>query len=164
MKSVTIDTLYDEWAKDAPIDQTEPHKALERIPRLHQKYQTILSNHRLRVKNLEFDYNEMRRWKTLYYQGLLNNPDDMTKYNIQEPYPTEHKNRDIDGILAADEDLTKLVMKKVIQEEIVDYCKSILKELNNRTWALNAIIKWRTFTNDTTISEDEEDYYQKPKN
>ena len=46
---VTLDALTEEWAKDAPIDITEPSQELAKIPKLHAKYVTILSFHKLKV-------------------------------------------------------------------------------------------------------------------
>jgi hypothetical protein len=38
------------------------------------------------------------------------------------------------------------LMKKVIHEEIVNFCQSIIKELNNRTFQLNSIVKWEIYS------------------
>ena len=40
---------------------------------------------------------------------------------------------------------TDIVIKKIIHQEIVDTCDSILKELNNRTYQLGNITKWMMF-------------------
>jgi hypothetical protein len=47
--------------------------------------------------------------------------------------------------LDADDDLNKILIKKIIYEELVDTCDSILKEINNRTYQLGNIVKWETF-------------------
>ena len=151
---VKIDDLIDEWAKDAPIDKTEPHKALERLPKLHAKYQAIRSHHNMIVKNIEFDFAEMKRWKTAYYSGELNNSEDLEKYGL-EPYPHKH-GRNIENVVNADPDLIKLLMRKTIHKEIVDYCDSIMNQISNQHYSLGAIIKWRIFTNDTSISRDDD--------
>lgn len=149
---VKLDDLIDEWTKDAVIDKTEPHKALERLPKLHAKYQAIRSHHNMIVKKIEFDYTEMKRWKTAYYSGEMNNPEDLEKYNL-EPYPHKH-GRNVESVVNADKDLIELLMKKTIHKEIVDYCEAVLHQIGNLHYSLGAIIKWRIFTNDTTYSED----------
>jgi hypothetical protein len=34
---------------------------------------------------------------------------------------------------------------KIMHDEIVDVCQSILKELNNRAWELKSFIDWEKF-------------------
>ena len=45
----------------------------------------------------------------------------------------------------SDEDLNKLIAQKMLHEEIVDVCQSILKELNSRTFQLRDFIAWERF-------------------
>jgi hypothetical protein len=54
--------------------------------------------------------------------------------------------QDIPIYLDSDNDLNTLLMKKSLHQEIVDFCGSVLKELNNRTFQLNNLIKWEMFT------------------
>jgi hypothetical protein len=46
----------------------------------------------------------------------------------------------------ADEEINKLYMKKAVQDEIVSYCTSVLKEINNRSFSLRAYVDWIRFT------------------
>ena len=54
--------------------------------------------------------------------------------------------QDIPIHLDGDQQLINLLLKKAIHQEIVDSCEKILKEINNRTFQLNNIIKWEIFT------------------
>jgi hypothetical protein len=47
--------------------------------------------------------------------------------------------------MEADEDVNRLLASKLINEEMVDVCTSILKELNNRAWELKSFIDWEKF-------------------
>jgi hypothetical protein len=48
--------------------------------------------------------------------------------------------------LDSDKELNAILLKKVLHEEIVDFCKSVLKELNNRTFQVRSIIEWEKYT------------------
>ncbi len=48
-----LDELLEMWRKDAEIDRTEPGKELLNIPKLHSKYVTILSNHRMMARDAD---------------------------------------------------------------------------------------------------------------
>lgn len=142
---VKIDDLMNEWSKDCVIDETEPSRETAKIPNLHSKYLRILTYHRLVIRKLQSEYNDMRSLKWSYYSGDLNNPEDLEKYNL-EPWTKKVLRQDISIYLDADKELNNILLKKVLHEEIVDFCISVLKEINNRTFQLGNIIKWETFT------------------
>lgn len=137
-----LDDLLATWAKDSEIDRTEPGKALLDIPKLHSKYLNILSNHRLLVREAEFKYNRMRKIKWEYYTGKLDD-DDLKKHGW-EPFPFVLKS-DITTYLDADEDMNRFLAQKLMHEEVVEVCNSILKELNSRTYQLRSFIDWEKF-------------------
>lgn len=137
-----LDELLQMWAKDSVIDRTEPGKELINIPQLHSKYLNILSRHRLLTKEAEFKYNKMKKVKWEYYTGKLD--DDQLKQLGWEPFPFVLKS-EITTYFESDEDLNKLTAQKIMYEEIVEVCQSILKELNNRAWELKSFIDWEKF-------------------
>ena len=137
-----LDELLAMWAKDSVVDRTEPGKELINIPQLHSKYLNILSRHRLLVKECEFKYNKMKRLKWEYYTGKLDN--DQLKHYGWEPFPFVLKS-EITTYFESDEDLNKYLANKILHEEIVDVCQSILKELHSRTFQLKEFITWERF-------------------
>lgn len=137
-----LDDLLAMWTKDSEIDRTEPGKALLDIPKLHSKYLNILSNHRLLIRDAEFKYNRMKKIKWEYYTGKMD--DEALKKHGWEPFPFVLKS-DITTYLEADEDLNRYLAQKMLHEEIVEVCNSILKELNSRTYQLRAWIDWEKF-------------------
>lgn len=137
-----LDDVIEMWTKDSEIDRTEPGKALLDIPKLHSKYLNILSSHRLMSRDAEFKYNRMKRIKWEYYTGKMDD-DDLKKYGW-EPFPFVLK-ADITTYLESDEDLNKYRAQKLMHDEIVSVCETILKELNSRTYQLRAFIDWEKF-------------------
>lgn len=141
---VKLDALMEEWSKDCVIDSTEPGLELIRISSLHAKYLNILSHHRMLVKKLDSDYSKAKLLKFQYYSGDLNNPEDLEKYNLEPMQRIVKQN--IQHYLDADTDLTNLLLKKVVHEEVVDFCTSIIKELNSRVFSLRSFIEWQKFS------------------
>ena len=137
-----LDELLEMWAKDSVIDRTEPGKELTNIPQLHSKYLNILSRHRLLAKEAEFKYNRMKKVKWEYYTGKMDN--ESLKHYGWEPFPFVLKS-EITTYFDSDEDLNRLVASKMLHDEIVDVCQSILKELNSRTFQLRDFIAWERF-------------------
>ena len=137
-----LDEVLELWAKDSVIDRTEPGKELTNIPQLHSKYLTILSKHRLLAKEADFKYNKIKKIKWEYYTGKLD--DDQLKHYGWEPFPFVLKS-EINTYFDSDEDLNKALANKIIYEEVVEICQSILKELNSRTFQLRDFIQWERF-------------------
>lgn len=142
---VNIDDLMEMWSTDSKMDETEPGRELARIPVLHSKYLRILTHHNLVVKKLQADYVRLKRVKWEYYNGDLNNPEDLEEYKL-EPWSKKVLRQDIPTYIDSDNDLNTILLKKVIHQEIVDFCQSVLKELGNRTYQLNSMIKWEIYT------------------
>lgn len=140
-----IDDLMREWSGDSKIDQTEPGNELLRISSLHSKYLNIMTHHNLVVKKLMIDYNKAKKLKFEYYSGDLNNPEDLAKYNLP-PMVKRILRTDISIHLDSDADLNNILTKKVINQEIVDFCSSVLRELNSRTYQLRGYIDYAKFT------------------
>lgn len=141
---VSIESLMQEWSKDSQIDQTEPGRELIRISNLHSKYLNILTHHNLINKKLTSDYSRLKKIKFEYYSGDLNNPEDLEKYNY-EPINKKILKQDIPTYLDSDTELNNLLLKKILHQEIVDYCSSVLKELHSRTFQLKSFIEWEKF-------------------
>jgi hypothetical protein len=139
-----LDELLEMWRQDSQIDRTEPSKELLNIPQLHSKYLNILSRHRLLSKDAEFKYNKMKKLKWEYYTGKLD--DDQLKQYNWEPFPFVLKS-DITTYLESDEDINKYLANKILHDEIIDVCTSILKELNSRTYQLRSFIDYEKFIN-----------------
>ncbi len=137
-----LDDVLKMWADDSNIDRTEPGKALIDIPKLHSKYLNILSQHRLLVRDAEFKYNRMKKLKWEYYTGKLD--DDQLKQYNWEPFPYVLKS-ELTTYLESDDDINKHLASKMMHDEIVDVCQSILKELNSRTFQLRDFIAWERF-------------------
>jgi len=137
-----LDKLLEMWGTDSNIDRTEPGKELINIPKLHSKYLNILSRHRLLSKQCEFKYNKMKKLKWEYYTGKLD--DEQFKDYGWEPFPFVLKS-EINTYFDSDEDLNKLSAQRILNEEIVEVCQSILKELNSRTFQLRDFIAWERF-------------------
>jgi hypothetical protein len=142
---VNIDQLAEMWIEDAEVDELEPGNEIIKIGKHHAKYLRILTHHSLVVKKLQSDYNTRRRIKWEYYNGDLNNPEDLKHYNLP---PMEKKvlRADINTYLDSDKELNEILLRKLLHEEIVDFCKAVVKELNSRTYQIRSYIDWRKFT------------------
>ena len=137
-----LDEVLELWKKDAEIDQTEPGRELLNIPKLHNKYLTILTKHKIAAKKAHFDYLRLRKDKVDYFQGRMEQLE--LEKRGWEPFQFVLKS-DINTYLEGDMDLIKLLEKKVYHAEVVSVIESIMSELKQRTWQLRDFISWERF-------------------
>jgi hypothetical protein len=142
MKPMPVNELVEMWEKDSEIDSTDPGKEILRIPILHSKYVKQHVAHSLTVKSCAIEYARIKKVKWEYYTGKMDK-DQLEKYGW-EPFPFVLKS-EITTYLESDEDINKHIAQKVLHDEIVDVCSSILKELNSRTFQLRDFIQWERF-------------------
>lgn len=141
---VSIETLMKEWSEDTIIDATDMEKETLKISSLHGKYLNIMVYHRHMVRKLETDFKILKGLREDYYSGHLTQQECDERgweYNMHH-----YSNPQILRKLDADSELNKLLLKKVAHEEIVSYCETVLRSLNNRTWDLGNFIKYKQLT------------------
>ena len=138
----TLEQVLKMWESDTVIDQTEPSKELLKIPVYHSKYLGILTKHRIASKRAHFDYLRLRKVKIDYYNGRLGQ--DELETRGWQPFQFVLKS-DIGAYLEGDDELMKMLEKKVYHEECVSVLESVMNELKQRTWQLRDFISWEKF-------------------
>ena len=140
----TLEEILKQWDQDSVIDQTEPGKELIKIPTLHNKYLKILLKHRLALKKINFDYSKMRKVKEEYYNGSMSQ-EELEEYGW-EPFLLNIRTKlGVEKYLESDNDLIKILSKKIHHDECIFACESILQELKSRTYQLREYITWERF-------------------
>lgn len=149
MAGTTITDLENEWDVDCKIDRTEPSIELEKLPKVRAKYLRYWNNHCLKLISLDKKFKELEQFKTDYYSGDLNNPEDLAKYNIA-PYPKATSNKfEIAKLVTRDPEMVDLQTKIAVQKHIVKLCENILGDLKDRNYALRAIVDYEKFARGT---------------
>jgi hypothetical protein len=97
----------------------------------------------LRLKKLRADYKTLSKLKTEYYKGELDIEE--LKEHGWEPQPLKILRQDIPTYLEADQDIINMSLKIGLQEAVVEYLESIIRQINNRNFYLKNIIDWERF-------------------
>lgn len=138
-----ITELMETWKTDSKFDILHISEELAKIPELHQKYLNEMVTANLIMKNLIIQYNKLKHKKRQYFSNELDIEE------IQDlNWPVLDKlilKTNIESHLLADDDLNKIQSKIDIQNEIVDYCKYVLKEINNRSFQVRALIDYKKY-------------------
>ena len=68
---MTLDEIKSQWEKDCEIDDIELDKSSLEIPKLHAKYQDLLTSKILVMKQYQFKYDTLLKNKWLWYNGKM---------------------------------------------------------------------------------------------
>jgi hypothetical protein len=138
---VNLETLQSMWEKDSQIDPDNLHTESLKVPALHAKYHEMFNNFLLLRKKAEQQRKNIRHERYEYYSGKAD-PE------VYQKNPFGKKIRDKDTMtkyLDADEKLKEVNLKIDYYETLLNYCESILKQINNRTYQIKNAIEWQKF-------------------
>lgn len=135
-----IDELTQEIENDSIIDPIQLDKESLRIPYLQAKYFKIFMEEFKILKGMEQEFARVKKDRSLYYLGKADDED----YRKE---PKDHKvlKQDLDLYLNADENVSRLEGKRVLQKAKVEMVESFLKSLNNRGFQIKNAIEWKKF-------------------
>lgn len=134
-----LSEIQEEWTKDAKIVETDLAREALRIDELHSKYVKLYSNNRLALRKAQAEHARTRQTKRKYFLGQLSKEElkdlGWEQYLFAKPIAKE-----LEEILEADEDLSKLVDRVAYHETVNATLESIMKSLGSRTFNVkNAI-------------------------
>ena len=140
-----IEEVIDLYQKDCKIDETELSRESLNTPILHGKYLKIYSEERLKLRSYKIKRDELTSKLMDYYKGDLNNPEDLEEIG-REPWPKKVLKQDLRYHIESDKEMVDINIKVAYQEELVDVCQEIIKNINNRGFVIKNSIDFMRFT------------------
>ena len=132
-----LEKIMSMWEEDAHIDDKDLDNESLNIPNVHQKYLDIYSKEKKKMSDLE------THWKVLFQQRwevVISKNGKATDHNIRIS-KTELERH----YVAADDVLQKAEKIMNGQKSKVEYLKSVLSMIENRSFHINNAINWRKF-------------------
>lgn len=138
-----IQDIIEQWQEDAVLDPLDIIGGNARIPMMHAKYSRLYVFERLQLRKMEAEYRVFK----LHKQEFLINPnqEDIDTHGWQVPERGKILKQDIDRFIDGDRDLIKKELDVGLQQEKVDFLKSILQSINARTFLYKNIIEEKRF-------------------
>ncbi len=141
-----LSEIQQDWIADSKINELELGREAIKVPTLHSKYLTVLSNTKLQLRKAESDYYKLRQLKFRYYRGELTQKElednDWSQWQGNKPLKNE-----MDEFMQCDEDLNNLLDKAEYFKTVIFTLEQILRSINSRTWDIKSAIEWNKFTN-----------------
>ena len=135
-----LQTINDLWEKDSKIDTIMLDEASIKIPQLHQKYLTLLTEFTLLHKKKSQDLKKLQHQKYLYYGGKAS-PEEYE----DNPFPHKVMKSDLHSWVSVDEDINKVEMKLEYYNIVLRTLEEILKQVHQMSYNIKNVIQWRTF-------------------
>lgn len=140
---MTLDQILEEWKKDCEIDRTELGDESLKTIFLHGKYIEMYKKEKLILIKLQKELPKLRLAK---YEFYTMGPDEETqKLGWELPPRGAVIKSEAGEYMAADQDLINANLRIAVQQEKVDLLADIVKEVQNRRWAIRSAIdfqKW----------------------
>ena len=142
---MNIEELESEWAADAHINTSDLADESAKIPKLHAKYYKFYIREKISLNKINQDITDLRHLLTRFYAKDLT-IDELQEYNLTYPDVKIMKS-DIDRWVETHSEMVELKKKSGTKLEKIDFLKSILNQINNRSFQINNSIKFIMFQN-----------------
>ena len=143
---MTLEELKAQWANDCEIDDIELDKASLEVPKLHAKYQDLLTNKILVLKKYQTSYNTLLKDKWLWFNGKMDDERIQELGWVPDPFNgLKIMKNDMQIFFNADTDLQELNAKIEYLKVTVDFLKECMQNITWRHQTIKNTIDWRRF-------------------
>lgn len=139
---MNIEEIESHWNKDSQINETDLSSAAREIPLLHAKYYPIYMKQKMLLHKMRAEYKSLKLQK---YEFLINPDEEGLEKGWEIPAQGRLLKNEVNTYLEGDKDLIKAELKIGVQEEKVNFLKSIIDTLNSRNFIIKNMIDDRKF-------------------
>ncbi len=143
---MNLDELKAQWTKDCEIDDIELDTASLEVPKLHAKYQDLLTSKLILAKTYEYKYNLLLKDKWLWYNGKMDrNRIDELGWAHDPLDGVSVMKADMHYFYNADPDLAQLKARQELLKITIDFLKECMQNITWRHQTIKNTIDWRKF-------------------
>lgn len=142
---MNIEDIENQWEKDCKIDPLNIEQSSVDSYELHKKYMKFFNQACRLLARAEIDRSKLMKLRTDYWLRTIDH--ETLKARNWKPNPLMVVKTDLPGVLAADDELVEINLRVADLNQIVKYCDSIIRVVNNRGFAIRNIIENRKFEN-----------------
>ncbi len=142
---MNLENLKELITKDSQIDSTELGIESLKIPQIHSKYLTILSDVKLLLTKQQNDLAvlKLRKWKI--YTGKASQ-EELESWGEEACDFTLLKS-DVEQFVEADPKVIELKAKIAVSEVKLSMVEEFIKSVNNRNFMIKSAIEWQKMMN-----------------
>jgi hypothetical protein len=137
---MTLDEILKLWSEDSTVDKTELGEESLKTISLHSKYISLYKKEKLVFIKLKKEYAKLYLEKFEFYtQGPSKETKDL---GWEMPAIGAIIKTNLPIYIDADKELVDANLRIAMAQEKVDLLQDIVKEVQNRRWAIRAAIDW----------------------
>ena len=141
-----LQAILADWKKDCEIEFNALDVASVETPRLHSKYLTMLSDSRLKLKDLEFRQKHLLKDKWQWYHGKMSQEEIEKKGWNPDPFNGLRVLKgEMDYYYNSDPEIMKSEARILLQKEGCNVLKEILENIKWRHQTIGNAIRWKQF-------------------
>jgi hypothetical protein len=144
MVLMKIDEILNEWKNDTELDDLNLDKESVRIPNLHAKYITLLSNDRRLLRGYQSQKKQIISRLRNYYSGSATQQE-LADLGREQFLGKTLKNEIMINV-ELDESIISIDAKIALLEVKVLALEEIMKSINSRGYQIKNAIDWRRLT------------------
>ncbi len=137
---MTLDELQAEAAKDLKVNDEHLDTESLKNQEIKSKYLNHKSKFELLLWKAKGDYKRLYRDKWEYYGGKAD-----AKIYAAKPFDIKVMKTDLVMYIQSDDDILRISNKIGYYESCVDYCKGVIKSIDNRGWDIRNATDWKKF-------------------
>lgn len=141
---MTFEDLESIWSADAHIDKMKLDDEALKIPKLHAKYYEFFWNEKKILLALKDNLQQLEHVLEMYYSNTLT-MEELEHYKLVALDKKILKN-DVPKWIGANNEVMELKRKIAVQNEKIDFIKSILQQIGGRSFIIKDAIAFRKFT------------------
>ena len=124
------------------IDIDNLHTESLNIPILHSKYFELFNTINLLKTKAEKQKKKIRHEKYEYFTGKAD-----PEVYVENPFPKKIRDKEtLQGYLDSDDKLNQISLKVEYYEIMLEYIRSILKQISERNWQIRNAIEYMRFS------------------
>ncbi len=140
-----LEKIFELWGEDSKINKLDLVNESLSQSELHNKYYKIYLNERLLTRQYESDLKKLRFDK---YEFYTQGPTEVTNaLGWKLPSSGRILKADVNNYLEVDSDIVELTLKIGIQNEKIDFLKSIIESISRRSFQIKNAIDMIKFEN-----------------
>jgi|TARA_R110000803_G_scaffold46198_16_gene97135 hypothetical protein len=143
---MNLEQVLEEWKKDCRIDPMAIDESARATPELHAKYLGMLSQSKLKLKQLEFKQKALMKLKWLWYNGKMSQEETIELGWDPDPFDgLKILKGDMEHYVEADPELVESEAKLEYAKTLIETLKEIVQNLNWRHQTIKNIIDYKKF-------------------
>ena len=145
---MSLNDILESWKRDSVIDENALDEVTVETSKLHAKYLELFSLSKLQLKKKDFELEQMKKIKWMYYNGKMTKGDMDNRGWAYDPFDGMSKplKSEMEMFYSTDPDLVKIKSGIEYQKSIVETLEEIMGNIRWRHQHVRNVLEFKKFT------------------